>query len=61
MTDNKMISTIKWIETRLEEIETVLKQLDQAIDGYLQWMADNGYARSTCEAYAQGLKRFSGF
>jgi integrase/recombinase XerD len=36
-------------------------QLDQAIDGYLQWMADSGYAQSTQEAYARDLKRFSGF
>lgn len=61
MTDDKMISTIESIEARLEEIETVLKQLNQAIDGYLQWMADSGYARSTREAYARDLKRFSGF
>jgi len=61
MTDDKMISTIKWIEERLEEIEMVLRQLDQAIEGYLQWMADSGYARSTREAYARGLKRFSRF
>jgi len=61
MTDDKMISTIESIQARLEEIETVLKQLNQAIEGYLQWMADSGYARSTREAYARGLKRFSGF
>ena len=39
--------TTEWIET--------------AIDGYLQWMAENGYAENTLKGYAQELKRFKLF
>jgi len=42
-------------------IEKVVKELNQAIEDYLQWMAESGYARSTREAYARGLKQFSVF
>ncbi len=47
----KMIATIEWIE----------RQLDQAIDGYLQWMAENGYAENTVKRYAHELNRFKLF
>jgi site-specific recombinase XerD len=46
-----MIATIEWIET----------QLDQAIDGYLQWMAENGYAENTVKGYVHELHRFKLF
>ena len=61
MIDAKMMLTIEKIERRLKEIEKVVKELDQAVDGYLQWMVESGYARSTREAYARGLKQFSVF
>ena len=51
MIDAKMMLTI----------EKAVKELDQAVEGYLQWMVESGYARSTREAYARGLKRFSVF
>ena len=61
MTDAKMMLTIEKIEKRLKEIETVARDLDQAITDYLQWMAESGYAKSTREAYARGLRQFSVF
>jgi len=42
-------------------IEGIDTQLDQAIENYLQWMVDSGYAKSTQKAYARDLKRFSRF
>lgn len=41
--------------------EKIVKELNQEIENYLQWMADSGYAKSTREAYARGLKQFSVF
>jgi len=61
MTDEKMMLDIEKIERRLTEIETVVKELDQAIEDYLQWMTESGYAKGTREAYARGLKQFSVF
>ncbi len=61
MIDDKTISTIEKIERRLKEIETVVKELNQAIEDYLQWMAESGYAKGTRETYARGLKQFSVF
>ena len=61
MIDDKIISTIEKIEERLEEIETVVKELDQAIEGYHQWMAENRYTKGTREAYARRLKQFRSF
>jgi len=61
MTDDKMMLAIEKIERRLKEIEKVVKELDQAVEGYLQWMAETGYKRSTREVYARGLKQFSVF
>jgi site-specific recombinase XerD len=61
MIDDKIISTIEKIEERLEEIETVVKQLDQEIEGYLQWMAENRYTKGTRKAYACSLKQFRSF
>ena len=61
MTDEKMMLDIEKIEKRLYEIEKVVKELDQAIEDYLQWMAESGYAKATREAYARGLKQFSVF
>jgi site-specific recombinase XerD len=57
MTDDPMIS-IEWIQQRLEEIEAVLKQLDQAVEDYLQWMAENGYSKPTRKAYRQSLRQY---
>jgi len=42
-------------------IETVVRDLDRAIEGYLQWMADSGYAKRTRDAYARALKQFGVF
>jgi site-specific recombinase XerD len=61
MTDDKMMLVIGKIERRLKEIEKVVKELDQAVEDYLQWMAESGYKRSTQEVYARGLKQFSVF
>ena len=61
MIDAKMMLAIEKIERRLKEIETVVRDLDRAIEGYLQWMADSGYAKSTRKAYARGLNQFSVF
>jgi len=61
MTDDKMMLAIKKIERRLKEIEAVVRDLDRAIEDYLQWMAESGYAKGTREAYARGLKQFSVF
>lgn len=61
MIDDKMISTIEQIQQRLEEIETVVKLLDEAIAGYLQWMTENRYTKGTRQAYARCLKQFSVF
>ena len=52
---------IEKIERELKEIQTIVRALDQAVEGYLQWMTDSGYKKSTREAYARGLKQFSGF
>ena len=58
MIDDKTISTIERIEERLKEIESVAKDLDRAIESYLQWMAENGYTKGTRKAYARRLKQF---
>jgi hypothetical protein len=61
MIDDKLISTIERIEQRLEEIETVVKLLDEAIENYQQWMAQNRYTKATRQAYARSLKQFRVF
>lgn len=61
MTDDQIMPTIEWIQKRLGEFETVLKPLDQAVEGYLKWMAANGYAEQTLKSYAQELHRFKLF
>jgi integrase/recombinase XerD len=55
------ISSIEKIEEWLKEMESVIKILDQAIGDYLQWMAENGYAKSTRKEYARVLSRFKLF
>jgi site-specific recombinase XerD len=49
------------IEVRLEEVEAVLRKLDQAIESYLQWMAKNRYTKTTLKKYAQELMQFKLF
>ena len=61
MTDDKTISTFEKIQKRLEEIETVVRQLDETIEGYLQWMAENQYTKGTRKAYGQMLIPFRMF
>ncbi|MFO7555730.1 MAG: tyrosine-type recombinase/integrase [Desulfobacterales bacterium] len=61
MIDDKPILPIESIEERLKEMESVIKILDQAIEDYLQWMAENGYAKSTRKEYARVLNRFKLF
>lgn len=61
MIDDKTILTIERIEEWLKEIESMVKILDQAIEDYLQWMAENGYAKSTRKEYARVLRVFKLF
>lgn len=61
MIDDKIISTIEQIQQRLEQIETIVKLLDEAIENYLQWMAENRYTEGTRQAYARSLKKFKVF
>ena len=61
MTDDKVISAIERIQGRLEEIESVVNVLDQAIERYLHWMAENGYAKRTREEHARVLMQFKLF
>jgi site-specific recombinase XerD len=61
MIEDKMISTLEQIEQRLKEFETVVKQLDETIEGYLQWMAQNRYTKGTQKAYARMLMQFRVF
>lgn len=51
------IANIKMIEVR-PEIKPVLRKLDQAVESYLQWMAENGYSKITQREYAQELMQF---
>jgi len=55
---DKTTLSIESIEERLKEMESVIKILDQAIGDYLQWMAENGYAKSTRKEYARVLMGF---
>ena len=61
MIDDKSILTIEWTDERLKEIESVVKVLDQAIKDYIQWMAENKYAKSTRKEYARVLRWFKLF
>ena len=61
MIDDKSILTIERIEEWLKEIESMVKVLHQAIEDYLQWMAENGYAKSTRKEYARALRVFKLF
>ena len=58
MIDDKAIATIGRIDGQLQEIETIVRKLDPAIEDYLQWMAANGYAEKTLKEYAQELNQF---
>ncbi len=58
MTADKTIATFESIDGQLEEIETVARRLDDAIEGYLQWMAANRYAKNTLKEYGQELNQF---
>lgn len=61
MIDDKTISTIERTDEQLKEIESVVNALDQAIEDYLQWMAENKYAKSTRKEYARVLRWFKFF
>jgi site-specific recombinase XerD len=61
MIDEQIVSDLEWIQGRLKEIETALKPQDQAASDYLQWMAENGYAKPTIENYEKELQRFKVF
>lgn len=61
MIDDNTISPIEKIEERLKEMESVGNVLNQAIEDYLQWMAENGYAKSTRKEYARVLSKFKLF
>jgi site-specific recombinase XerD len=54
-------ATIERIQERLKEIESVVDVLDQAIEIYLHWMGENGYAKRTREEYMHTLSRFKLF
>jgi len=43
------------------EMESVINVLDLAMEDYLQWMVENGYAKSTRKEYARGLSWFKLF
>ena len=43
------------------EMESVINALDLAIEDYLHWMAENGYAKSTRKEYARVLSSFKLF
>jgi len=58
MIDDNTISTIEWTDERLKEMESVGNVLNQATEDYLQWMAENGYAKSTRKEYARVLRGF---
>ena len=58
MIDDKIMLAI---EKRLKEIEKDVRELDLTIEGYLQWIAGSGYAKSTQGAYEKGLKQFRVF
>jgi site-specific recombinase XerD len=59
--DDKTILPIKKTDERLMEMESVGNVLNQAIKDYLQWMAENGYAKSTRKEYARVLSKFKLF
>ena len=61
MIHDNTISPIERIEERLMEMESVINVLDMAIEHYLQWMAENRYAKRTRKQYAQVLIRFKLF
>ena len=61
MVDDQTMSDLEWIQGRLNEIETALKPLDEATSDYLQWMAENGYAKPTIDNYGKELQRFKVF
>ena len=54
-------ATIEKIQERLKEIESVVDVLDQAIEVYLHWMRENGYAKRTREEYMHTLSQFKLF
>jgi len=43
------------------EMESVINVLDLAMEDYLQWMVENGYAKSTRKEYSRGLSWFKLF
>jgi len=58
---DKTTATIERIQGRLKEIESVVDVLDQAIESYLHWMGENGYAKRTREEYMHTLRQFKLF
>ena len=54
-------TTIEWIENRLQKFNEVSNALERAIEEYLEWMAANGYAQSTRDAYSRDLEHFLSF
>ncbi len=54
-------ATIERIQERLKEIESVVDVLDQAIESYLHWMGENGYAKRTRKEYVRTLRQFKLF
>ena len=56
-----MITPIERMDQRLMEMESVINALDLAIEDYLHWMAENGYAKSTRKEYARVLSSFKLF
>jgi dihydroorotase-like cyclic amidohydrolase len=55
------ISSIEKIKERLKEMGSVIKVLDLAVEDYLHWMAESGYAKSTRKEYARVLGVFKLF
>jgi site-specific recombinase XerD len=59
--DGKCQATIEWIEKRLNAFNETKSALEHAIEAYLEWMAQNAYARSTQRSYKRTLNRFLSF
>jgi len=56
--NEKTLSKIEWIETRLEKYDETATALEQSIEDYLKWMALNGYTQSTQKNYKCALDQF---
>jgi integrase/recombinase XerD len=61
MMNEKTRVKIEWIEKRLKKFDETAAVLEKSIDGYLKWMALNGYTQSTRKNYKYALDQFLSF